>query len=157
LPPAYDKFFDYKFPASVHVYLLPFLEHDKLYKEFNKQMGKGGTADKEIGVFRASEDGSATGEQPKGVQNFAANLRAFADIGHKTPHDKNLPAPKAVAPGATRIPASFPDGLSNTIFFATKIAACADGGSKYAAEANSKFAAFFGQNAAQKPAHASDE
>jgi hypothetical protein len=31
------------------------------------------------------------------------------------------------------------------------------GGSKYAAEANSKFAAFFGQNAAQKPAHASDE
>src|SRR5256885_1941979 len=56
LPPAYDKFFGYKFPASVHVYLLPFMEQDKLYKEFAKQMGKGGTADAEIGIFRASED-----------------------------------------------------------------------------------------------------
>ena len=34
---------------------------------------------------------------------------------------------------------------------ATKFAVCGEGGSRYAAEPSSKYAAFFGQNAAQKP------
>jgi len=157
LPPAYDKFANFQFPAALHVYLLPFVEQGPLYKDFEKQMGKGGTADAQIGVFRAGEDGSATGDKLKGVQNYAANLRVFADSARKVGHAKNMPALKAVEPGSARIPASFPDGTSNTIVFSTKYASCGDGGSKYAAEVNGKFAAFFGQNAAQKPAHASDD
>jgi hypothetical protein len=67
-----------------------------------------------------------------------------------------MPKLDATEPGNARIPASFPDGTSNTIVFATKLAAAGDGGSRYAAEPNSKFAAFFGQNAATKPADPSN-
>src|SRR5262249_34401722 len=65
-----------------------------------------------------------------------------------------------------RIPATFANGTSNTICFATKFAACSQassvagvviqGGSRYDANPTSPFAAFFGENAAEKPAHPSD-
>src|SRR5207244_2701002 len=86
------------------------------------------------------------------VQNFAANLRAFSDKGYKTPFEANMPPLAAVEPGAASLPKSFPDGTANTIAFITKFAECGDGGSRYAAAPDSKFAAFFGQDAAQGPA-----
>jgi prepilin-type N-terminal cleavage/methylation domain-containing protein len=157
LPPACDKFANFKFEAPVHVYLFPFIEQVALYKAYDEAGGKGEPAEVLIGVYRAGEDGSATGDKLKGVQNYAANLRVFADSGMKTDYNKNMPALKAVEPGSARIPATFTDGTANTIVFATKIASCGEGGSKFAADPSSKFAAFFGQNAAQKQAHASDD
>lgn len=156
LPPVYDKYL-LQFPASLHVYLLPYVEQETLYKAYMKQMGKGETAEAKVNVFIAGEDTSNTGDKVKGVQNFAANLRAFAPRLGRTPYDKDLPELAAVEPGSTRLGQSFPDGTSNTIVFATKYAACGEGGSRYAAEPNSKFAALFGQKPARKPAHASDE
>jgi prepilin-type N-terminal cleavage/methylation domain-containing protein len=157
LPPACDKFANFKFEATLHVYLLPYIEQNALYKAFEQAGGKGEPAEVLIAVYRAGEDGSASGDKLKGVQNYAANLRVFADSGLKTDYNKNMPALKAVEAGSARIPATFTDGTANTILFATKIASCGEGGSKFPADPASKFAAFFGQNAAQKPAHGSDE
>lgn len=156
LPPAYDKFNNWQFAASVHVHLLPFIEEDQFYRAYQNAMGKGEVTEKEINIFTAADDNSNAAGKVKGVQNFAANLRVFSIKGAMTPHDKDMPKLGATEPGNARIPASFPDGTSNTIIFATKLAAAGDGGSRYAAEPNNKFAAFFGQNAAKKPADPSD-
>ena len=156
MPPAYDKFNGWQFPASVHVHLLPFVDQNNFYQAYQQANGKGEVTETNIGVFIAADDNSNAAGKVNGVQNFAANLRVFSIKGAQTMHDKDMPKLDATEPGNARIPASFPDGTSNTIVFATKLAAAGDGGSRYSAEPNSKFAAFFGQNAAKKPADPSD-
>jgi hypothetical protein len=91
-----------------------------------------------------------------GVQNLAGNLRVFSDKGLNTAYDADMPPLTGVEPGTTAIPASFLDGTGNTVLFATKFAECGNGGSRYAAAPDSRFAAFFGQNAARRNAHPSD-
>lgn len=154
LPPAYDSFADIKYPASVHVHLLPYLEQDSLYKSF-LQEGKGKT-DASVASFHAPID--PTLGDGAGVQNLAANLRVFSDIGvSQGLPGLSTPFPVTpVMPGTSAIPRSFPDGTSNTICFATKFAVCGEGGSHYGANPTSRFAAFFGANGAEKPAHRSD-
>jgi hypothetical protein len=157
LPPAYDAFAALRQPASVHVHLLPFIGEEALYQSF-VVAGKV-TPDARIDAFHAPED--ATLGTGAGVQNFAANLRIFADIGQYD--DRPIPL-QAIMPGKTRIPTSFVCGASATMVFAPKLAACRqqglvmgiDGGSHYDADPTSPFAAFFGENAARKPAHPSD-
>src|SRR5262249_50866604 len=78
------------------------------------------------------------------------------DKGLATKFDADMPALAGIERGKARIPGSFPDGLSNTIFFTTKLGNCQDGGSRYVAAPDSKFAAFFGQNAAVKKTHPTD-
>jgi len=84
-----------------------------------------------------------------GVQNMAANLRVFSDKGFTTAYDANMPVLAAIEPGIAAMPRSFPDGTSNTMAFTTRLAECGDGGSRFAATPDSRFAAFFGQNAAR--------
>jgi hypothetical protein len=67
-----------------------------------------------------------------------------------------MPPLDMVEPGPAVALPDLKDGLGNTIILATKFATCADGGSYYAAEPSSKWAAFFGQNAASTTAHPSD-
>jgi hypothetical protein len=67
-----------------------------------------------------------------------------------------MPPLGPVEPGNQAIPRTFADGTSNTIVFVTKLAVCGDGGSRYAAAPDSAFAAYFGQNAAQKKADPAD-
>ena len=156
LPPAFDKFGGIKYPVSVHVNLLPFIEEAPLFKEFLEGEGKGDEKAK-VGPFISPVDPSADKKVKDGIQNLAANLRVFADSGVKTKYNQNMPALKAVEPGSARIPKTFRDGTSNTIVFATKYAYCGDdGGSRFAAAPNTKFAAFFGQNAATKMADPAD-
>ena len=157
LPPACDKFANWEFAATVHVYLLPYMEHDNVYRAYNAAMGKGAPREATVQFFIAPDDNSNPTNKVKGVQNYAANLRVFSDKGMRTKHDSDMGELKAVESGSARIPATFQDGTSNTIVFATRYAAAGDGGSCWAAEPNSKFAAFFGQNAAKKAADASDE
>lgn len=157
LPPACDKFNNWEFAASVHVHLLPYMEQANLYKAYQTAMGKGEPREATVQFFVAPDDNSNASNKVKGVQNYAANLRVFSDKGFGTAHDKDVGELKAIESGSARIPGTFQDGTSNTVVFATKYAAAGDGGSCYAAEPNSKFAAFFGQNAAKKAAHPSDE
>ena len=155
LPPAFDKFAGIKYPASVHVYLMPYLEADQIYRTFLEE-GKGNVKAK-LQPFNSSNDPSTAKKDKEGIQNLAANLRAFSDRGLQTKYNENMPALKAVEPGTASIPRNFIDGTSNTIAFATKYGYCGeDGGSRYAAAPNTKFAAFFGQNAATKKADPAD-
>jgi len=154
LPPAFDKFDKILFPASVHVHLMPYIEQDKLYNVILQSNGQRGTSEVVI-TFLGEQDFRVGTNDAAGVQNFAANLRVFSDKGVETPFDGNMPALGAIEPGTAAIPRTFQDGTSNTIVFATKLAQCGNGGSHYAAAADSPFAAFFGQNAAQVKAHPS--
>jgi len=89
-----------------------------------------------------------------GVTSLAANLRAFSDLGFETKWNAPIaPAggknPATGLPwfyGKAAIPDSFPDGLSNTIAFATKYAICAGGTNFFFTSAdraaNSPFFAF---------------
>jgi hypothetical protein len=158
LPPAFDKFGTVDVPASVHVHLLPYLEQDALYRSYIKQKGKGETDKMKIDVFLASDDPSTTPAKQKGVQNFAASLRSFSAKGQKTRHDGDMPALGETEPGEARVPATFTDGTSNTILFATKYGHCGEnGGSWYASAPNTNKAAFFGQNAAKVKADPADK
>jgi len=150
LPPSYDKYGDIKFPASIHVHLLQFIEQNG-HKQYVHGKGDPWMS---IAAYSTSLDPSL--EQTEGVQNFAANLRAFANSGVSTRFDADMPALKEVEPGDSSLNRTFTDGTSNTIGFATKYAECGSGGSWYAAPPNSRCAAFFGQNAARKPADAAD-
>jgi hypothetical protein len=161
LPPAFDAFAGIDYPASLHVHLLPFLQQEELYQRYLLQGA--GAADASLVFFHAPEDGTlASGA---GVQNFAANLRIFADVAHQHHNYDNKALPLAtIMPGHAKIPGSFVCGTSNTFVFATKFAACTqnsgeipmEGGSRYDANPTSPYAAFFGENAATKPAHATD-
>ena len=152
LPPAFDRFARMEYPASVHVHLLPYVQQDALYREF---LGRGKVDGKlAIQPFVVPTDPSASTHE--GVQSFAANLRVFSDKGYNTALDKDMPAVAALEPGSASISESFPRGTSTSVVFATKFATCGEGGSGYAADPTSPWAAFFGQNIARIPAHPSD-
>lgn len=154
LPPAFDKQ-DLAFAASVHVYLLPFIEQDNLFKMMR---AAGSTAPGDgvhVWTFLSPMDPSP--HDSEGVQNFAANLRVFSDKGLKTPWDWNMPKLAGVEPGSASIPESFTDGTQNTVLFTTKFGMCSDGGSRFTAPPDSHFAAFFGQNAATRTADPAEQ
>lgn len=163
LPPAFDQFEPRKFafPASVHVHLLPFLENDPVYEVYRNNPDQFKLSGAPIiNVYVTSADPSprrGTAEDYMGVQNFAANLRVFSDKGRNTTFDADMPALARVEAGMASIPGSFEDGLSNTILLTTKFARCGKGGSQYLAAPDTAFAAFFGQNAARRPAHPSEQ
>ena len=150
-PPAFDgNYGPIQKPVSIHVHLMPYIEQDNLYKVILEGQAR---SEEIVPPFQSPADWSA-GDY-KGVQNMAANLRVFSTKGFETGYNAAMPALGRIEPGEASIPRSFEkDGTSNVIVFATKYATCGEGGSKYAAEPNSKFAAFFGQNPAQLPAQA---
>ncbi|HMF18042.1 MAG TPA: DUF1559 domain-containing protein [Gemmataceae bacterium] len=154
LPPAYDFYGGTKISASVHVYLLPFMESNDWFKRYLDQNGKGETSSFKLPFYLAPDD--PTAGDGKGVQNYPANLRVFSDKGLNTKFDVDMPALAEIEPGSASIPGTFVRGTSNTILFATKYARCQNGGSRYADAPNSRFAAFFGQNTAKVKAHVSD-
>src|SRR5262249_40617831 len=137
----------------VHVHLMPFLEADNLYQEILKTNGQKGTNEL-VQVFLG--EGRVPRTESPGVQGYAANLRVFSDKGVATLFDAEMPALGPIEQGTAAIPRTFEDGTSNTILFATKFHRCGDGGSRYAANPISPFAAFFGQNAAKVSGHPSD-
>lgn len=160
LPPACDSFARVTQPKSLHVHLLRFIGQDALYETFVEQ----GKSDASVAGFQAPSD--ATLRSGHGVQSFVANLRVFSDAGLTSYGEKYIPVPLApIMPGKAVIPRTFRDGTSNTICFSTKLATCGqaslagtliEGGSRYDADPTSPFAAFFGENAAERPAHRSD-
>lgn len=156
LPPAFAPFGLIKVPTPAHVHLLPFVEQVKLYNSYVDKEGKGETREAIVSLYRAEEE-ALEKDKAKGAQNFAANLRVFSDKIRVVDHKKNAKDLDGVHTCVIGMGNGFPDGTSNTVVLATKFAACGEGGSRYAGELTSKYAAFFGQNAAAKPAHPSDE
>jgi hypothetical protein len=152
-PPACDRFAAITYPVPLHVYLLPFVAQDEIYKTFlTEGKGREGVA---IPLYLAPADPSAGNGE--GVQNYAANLRVFSTKGQNTNVNEDMPALAAIEPGVAKIPSTFQiTGTSNTIMLATKLALCSHGGSRYAAPPTSPYAAFFGQNAAQSDADPTD-
>ncbi len=130
--------------VSLHVQLLPYIEQANLYNEYFQN---GSKKEHLIPVFVSSQAGKNNPDPADGIQNYAANLRLFADASRQAAADKKIPALKAVVPGRIRI-VEVTDGSSNTVMFATKYGKCGMGGSHYLSAPNSSTAAFFGQNPA---------
>jgi prepilin-type N-terminal cleavage/methylation domain-containing protein len=145
MPPAFGKFAGLNSSHSIHIYLLPFLEQANLYNQYAQ--GPGNVPEVVIPPFVSPADPSRP-EPPAGIQNAAANLRAFSAKGLRTRWDAPLPALGQEEPGKARF-ADFTDGLSNTIIFGTRYGVCGEGGSRYAAAPNANTAALFGQNPAK--------
>jgi hypothetical protein len=155
LPPAFDKD-GAPFPVSIHIHLFPFVEQDPLYKQYLAEGGVGKARMVIVPPYLSPSDWTAPGNG-EGVQNFAGNLRLFSKQGVRTPYNASMGELAAVEPGEPGFRINrIQDGTSNTIAFATKYAICGNGGSFYAAEPSSKWAAFFGQNAALKSARPAD-
>jgi len=154
LPPAFGKFAAMKTAQSIHIYLLPFMEQQALFQQY--QQGEGENRDNQVVPAYFSPVDPSHPNPPAGIQNSAANLRTFSNKGMQTQWDAPLPALGKEEDGAARIPASFPDGTSNTIVFGTRYGVCSDGGSRYASAPNTNTAAFFGQNPAKGQAAPAD-
>jgi type II secretory pathway pseudopilin PulG len=95
--------------GTMHFYLLPFLEQDALYRNAEGYVWKNGTWSNSLPVFVSPRDTSVQGpyqhEAWLATTNYAANWMVFKK-------------------GGANIPASFPDGTSNTIVFTERYQLC---------------------------------
>jgi Protein of unknown function (DUF1559) len=122
---------------TVHVYLLPFLEQDAMYKGILS----GDVPDRAleagsrwvVPALIDSWDRTLPAKSFAGITNYAANLRVFSDLGFNTKWNAEIaPGVGGVHPvtrtpwyyGAATFPGSIPDGTSNTIAFTTQYAVC---------------------------------
>jgi prepilin-type N-terminal cleavage/methylation domain-containing protein len=113
--------------GGVFFHLLPFIEQDNLYNStFQKLTGVYhvlGVSNVPIQTYLCPSDpGVAVAgipNHPWAPGSYAANYLVFGLGGRRTWQ------------GAARIPASFPDGTSNTLLFAEKYARCADMGTAW--------------------------
>jgi hypothetical protein len=158
LPPAYDKFGRMLLAAPAQVHVAPFCEQHDFYERYFAAEGKGEVTQLIVPTYLFPGDYSMA-NAGEGVQNLAANLRVFSDKGRNTAFDANMPALAAIEPLTVHsrlVLGGIPDGTSNTLAFTTRLAECRDGGSRYSAAPDSKFAPLFGQNSATAPASRND-
>jgi prepilin-type N-terminal cleavage/methylation domain-containing protein len=143
LPPAWGQFPNPSPPsvpaATVHYWLLPLLDQDAIYKQGQPPINNPlkpvwalpGAYSQVVPSYVASADTTlkeatvSLNTAQWGPGNIAANVRVFGGAGKYMP---------TVADGNARIPATFKDGTSHTIAFATRYALCgpAPGGSAWA-------------------------
>jgi len=167
LPPAYGTIGQPPVPGThtIHYFLLPYVEQENLYKNYATT----GT----VPPYVAPSDASTT--DPAGVQNYAANLRVFSDVGVSTGYttaggfqDINYLTGNGGGPdtcaGKSLLPATFLDGTSNVIMFTTRygnntLGGTVSGGapncSAHAGLPYTNTGAFFGIKAAKVVANAS--
>jgi prepilin-type N-terminal cleavage/methylation domain-containing protein len=125
---------------TFHCWLLPFIEEDPLFRGSRYDVstlltpGDPGSSLRSqiIKKYACPADpapgprgwgSSATyfgGAEGSGIASYAANYLAFGN--------PNGPTAEIRRQGAARIPASFPDGLSNVIFFAERYGSCGSSG-----------------------------
>jgi prepilin-type N-terminal cleavage/methylation domain-containing protein len=121
------------------IYLMPFYEQENLYRQildgtviWYEAPGKD-LADALLVPPLTSPEDPTQVNGGAGITNFAANLRAFSDLGQSTPWDAPITSgangkdPHNGNPwwyGTASLPRSFPDGLSNTVAFTTQYSLC---------------------------------
>jgi prepilin-type N-terminal cleavage/methylation domain-containing protein len=130
--------------GSVLFHLLPFLEQGNLYQASSGSYSIGGVAytayspiqnatlyNTTVPVFQCPSDPSMVAGHPSGMtpggSSYGANFFAFGTATASYPNGVGT-APYQVSKwdwwGASRIPASFPDGTSSTVLFTEKYARC---------------------------------
>jgi len=107
--------------------ILPFVEQEPLYQQIIYQdfVGPdwGFTV---VPVYLSPQDYTVNnnmGWQGHAVGNYSANLNVFGNTSQT-----GLAAMQTVG---ARIPASFPDGVSNTVLYSTRLGICGNGGSTW--------------------------
>ena len=117
---------------TIFGHALPFIEQDNLFKAQNPLQNAGGQGDKVVKTYICPSDPSISNGRSQatrfsdqrtfGASSYGANYNAFGD-GWSTD-----PAWSGGVKGYTRMPASFPDGLSNSVFYTEKYATCVSDG-----------------------------
>jgi prepilin-type N-terminal cleavage/methylation domain-containing protein len=155
-------------------WMLPYIEQTNLYNEaLVGGVYDSGNADHTMPVptylcpSDPSRSGSDTAPNGWALASYAANALAFSQTKYDTPGDFMtcyVPGPRVTAAnhatqlfplttGRKRFGASFPDGLSNTIFFTEKYAQCSpdgdgnNGGNQWAARYEAQTSPYIGYEA----------
>ena len=133
LPPGLGWFPGLSAPGAygtVPFHLLPYIEQDNLYRKSafgaNYSAGTNNVYSQPLTIYRCPSDPSTgsngvivdTDGLSWGAASYACNAQVFCQVWPNGALKK--------AQGAARIPASFPDGTSNTILFAEKYAQCSN-------------------------------
>ncbi len=115
-------------------HLLRFIEQNNIYRAMTPTREAGGQHDKVIKTYVCPSDPSIVGRKCQGTRwffqgeaaasSYAANYNVFGDGWASEPRN----AAPGIVRGYTRIPASFPDGLSNIVFYTEMYGTCAVNG-----------------------------
>jgi len=106
---------------SIHTHILPYIEQGPLYENQAVPGNIMPTVNVLIPPFNAPLDFTTSDFQ--GVQNFAANLRVFTDTGFSASYTATYTVGTyANGFGSGTLANKFPDGTSNTILYATRMA-----------------------------------
>ena len=110
---------------TMFTFLFPYIEQDNIYKQTTPNGYAGGQYFQVIKTYLCPSDPSSQngksmtpygGANFWGAGNYGGNFYIFGNPANGTPYGEN------------RIPASIPDGTSNTIFFAEMYATCGNFG-----------------------------
>jgi hypothetical protein len=134
--------------ATVHLFLYPFMESQKLFVRMAQAPPRGENTEEALRTWRTplvaevippmvspmdftNPEGTVTvNNTVYGVQNFAANIRVFGPLAGDGAQPGVEPTSDAFD-GAATIPGTFKDGTSNTITFATRYGRCGAHGSTW--------------------------
>jgi prepilin-type N-terminal cleavage/methylation domain-containing protein len=125
LPPIYNSVSTNTGPfgrtiGTLHFFLLPFMEQTALYTQLVTNFSASTVVVKPyIAPLDNTNNNGATQTTSIGATNYAANPWVF---GQATPTTSAVSLTAAF--GTARIPATFTDGMSNTVMFAEKKATC---------------------------------
>src|SRR5262245_42871015 len=111
--------------GTMHHFLLPYIEQGAAFKRSDtyswKDTGAGGSADLVVKTYIARNDPSLPADGKtwfnRGATSYSSNWHAF---GGGWGQDWQIA-------GKAKMPASFPDGTSNTIAFLERYSICGDG------------------------------
>lgn len=159
--------------ATLHVWMLPFLEEDNLYIRLSQPPPRGDNDDNKRRVWNLSSTrevvvpyvspldytncgGVVTlNDKVYGVQNYAANIRVFGPTSGSGAQPGVEPGSDSFD-GFASLKTSFPHGSSNIIVLATRYAQCGSGGSTWSQIGTATLSpfggngAFFGSNISPK-------
>ena len=127
LPPVAGNVGGYTQNATLHFYLLPYIEQENLYN-----LGFSAASTQPVKTYQSPLDTTATNQLAGNnlpVGNYAANTLVFGRVSVS-----GNTITSVILAGRTVFPAGISDGTSNTIFFAEKKGTCTapTGGSAWA-------------------------
>jgi prepilin-type N-terminal cleavage/methylation domain-containing protein len=118
-------------PYTFFTWLLPYIEQQTVYNQANPAVYCGGLGSIRIKTFVCPSDPSVSGSGLSETTNGGANTFAAGcySANYYAFGNPNASSDYYCVQGTSSIPRSFPDGLSNTIFFGEIYASCGSTGS----------------------------